>query len=89
MEEFLEYDIQGGGGTESDCVFDYMKEEGIVPKKHPRLQTVILGVVGAMKTIVTLYLLYMVQVMVVRAPSTLFGITVTIQEKMINPNCFK
>ena len=34
MEEFLEYDIQGGGGTEFDCVFDYMKEEGIVPKKH-------------------------------------------------------
>ena len=34
MEEFLEYDIQGGGGTEFDCVFDYMKQEGIVPKKH-------------------------------------------------------
>ena len=34
MEEFLEYDIQGGGGTEFDCVFDYMKEAGIVPKKH-------------------------------------------------------
>jgi len=34
MEEFLDYEIQGGGGTEFDCVFDYMKEEGIVPKKH-------------------------------------------------------
>lgn len=34
MEEFMEYDIQGGGGTEFDCVFDYMKEAGIVPKKH-------------------------------------------------------
>ena len=34
MEEFMEYDIQGGGGTEFDCVFDYMKETGIVPKKH-------------------------------------------------------
>ena len=30
----MEYDIQGGGGTEFDCVFDYMKEAGIVPKKH-------------------------------------------------------
>ncbi len=34
MEEFLDYEIEGGGGTEFDCVFDYMKEEGIVPKKH-------------------------------------------------------
>ena len=34
MEEFMEYDIQGGGGTEFDCVFDYMKEAGIVPEKH-------------------------------------------------------
>ena len=34
MEEFLDYEITGGGGTEFDCVFDYMKEEGIVPKKH-------------------------------------------------------
>jgi predicted metal-dependent peptidase len=34
MEEFMDYEIMGGGGTEFDCVFDYMKEEGIVPKKH-------------------------------------------------------
>ena len=34
MEEFLDYEIEGGGGTDFDCVFDYMKEEGIVPKKH-------------------------------------------------------
>tara|TARA_B100001093_G_scaffold24443_1_gene21623 strand:+ start:1157 stop:2497 length:1341 start_codon:yes stop_codon:yes gene_type:complete len=34
MEEFLDYDIQGGGGTEFDCVFDYMKDAGIVPEKH-------------------------------------------------------
>jgi predicted metal-dependent peptidase len=33
MEEFLEYQPEGGGGTEFDCCFDYMKEEGIVPKK--------------------------------------------------------
>jgi predicted metal-dependent peptidase len=34
MDEFLEYEIMGGGGTDFDCVFDYMKEEGIQPKKH-------------------------------------------------------
>ena len=34
MDEFLEYEIMGGGGTDFDCVFDYMKENGIQPKKH-------------------------------------------------------
>ena len=33
MDEFMEYECQGGGGTEFDCVFDYMKENGIQPKK--------------------------------------------------------
>jgi len=33
MDEFLEYEPAGGGGTEFDCVFDYMKEQGIQPKK--------------------------------------------------------
>lgn len=33
MEEFMDYDLAGGGGTDFDCCFDYMKEEGIVPKK--------------------------------------------------------
>jgi predicted metal-dependent peptidase len=33
MEEFMEYDVQGGGGTDFDCCWDYMKEQGIVPKK--------------------------------------------------------
>lgn len=31
--ELLSYEIGGGGGTCFDCNFDYMKEEGIVPKK--------------------------------------------------------
>lgn len=31
--ELTEYDIQGGGGTEFDCNWDYMKEQGITPKK--------------------------------------------------------
>jgi len=33
MDEFLQYEPAGGGGTEFDCVFDYMKQEGIQPKK--------------------------------------------------------
>ena len=31
--ELDEYDIQGGGGTCFDCNFEYMKDEGIEPKK--------------------------------------------------------
>ena len=31
--ELTEYNIQGGGGTEFDCNWDYMKEQGIAPKK--------------------------------------------------------
>ena len=30
LEEIKEYELAGGGGTEFDCCFDYMKEEGIV-----------------------------------------------------------
>jgi len=33
MEEFMDYELVGGGGTDFDCCFDYLKEEGIVPKK--------------------------------------------------------
>ena len=33
MEEFMDYELAGGGGTEFDCCFNYMKDEGIVPKK--------------------------------------------------------
>ena len=33
MEEFMDYELAGGGGTDFDCCFNYMKEEGIVPKK--------------------------------------------------------
>ena len=33
LEEIKEYELVGGGGTEFDCCFDYMKEEGIVPQK--------------------------------------------------------
>jgi len=32
-EEFRDYEVVGGGGTDFDCVFNYMKEEGIQPKK--------------------------------------------------------
>ena len=33
MDEFLDYEPAGGGGTDFDCCFDYMKEQGIQPKK--------------------------------------------------------
>ena len=33
MGDFLEYELGGGGGTEFDCCFDFMKEQGIQPKK--------------------------------------------------------
>lgn len=33
MEEFMDYELGGGGGTDFDCVFNWMKEEGIQPKK--------------------------------------------------------
>ena len=33
MDEFMDYELGGGGGTEFDACWDYMKEEGIVPQK--------------------------------------------------------
>ena len=33
MEEFMNYELAGGGGTDFDCVYNWMKEEGIQPKK--------------------------------------------------------
>jgi predicted metal-dependent peptidase len=33
LENIAEYDIQGGGGTDFDAIFDFMKAEEIEPKK--------------------------------------------------------
>lgn len=33
LDEFMNYELQGGGGTEFTCCWDYFKENGIVPKK--------------------------------------------------------
>jgi len=33
MDEILDYELGAGGGTEFECNWDYMKEEGIEPKK--------------------------------------------------------
>lgn len=33
MDEFMDYELGGGGGTEFDVCWEYMKEEGIVPQK--------------------------------------------------------
>lgn len=32
-EELMEYKIMGGGGTDFDCVWNYLKKQDIVPKK--------------------------------------------------------
>ena len=32
-DDLLDYEIMGGGGTDFDCNWDYMKEQDIVPKK--------------------------------------------------------
>jgi predicted metal-dependent peptidase len=32
-ENLLEYDVQGGGGTDFDCNWEYMKQNDIQPKK--------------------------------------------------------
>ena len=29
----MEYELAGGGGTDFECCWNYMKEEGIVPQK--------------------------------------------------------
>ena len=33
IEDILDYDLAGGGGTDFECNWDYMKEEGIEPKR--------------------------------------------------------
>jgi predicted metal-dependent peptidase len=33
MTEFMEYELAGGGGTEFNVCWDYLKEEGIIPQK--------------------------------------------------------
>ena len=32
-EDIMDYEVKGGGGTDFDCNFDFMKNEGIEPKK--------------------------------------------------------
>lgn len=33
LEDIAEYDLKGGGGTDFDCIFDFLKKEDIEPKK--------------------------------------------------------
>jgi predicted metal-dependent peptidase len=33
LDTMLDYEIQGGGGTDFDCIFNYLKEEQIEPKR--------------------------------------------------------
>lgn len=34
LDTICDYEIQGGGGTDFDCVFDYFKANDIQPKRH-------------------------------------------------------
>ena len=34
LDDITSYEIQGGGGTDFDCVFEYFKENEIEPKRH-------------------------------------------------------
>jgi predicted metal-dependent peptidase len=34
LDDITGYEIQGGGGTDFDCVFNYFKENDIQPKRH-------------------------------------------------------
>jgi len=34
LDSIADYEVQGGGGTDFDCVFEYFKEEQIEPKRH-------------------------------------------------------
>jgi len=33
MSEFLDYELAGGGGTDFDCCWEYMKDNNIQPNK--------------------------------------------------------
>ena len=66
MEEFMEYEIAGGGGTDFEVCWNYFKEEGIVPKKFVMFTDGYLGTVGETNPTVILCLLYTVVVMVVK-----------------------
>jgi predicted metal-dependent peptidase len=33
LDSMLDYEVEGGGGTDFDCIFDYLKEEQIEPKR--------------------------------------------------------
>jgi len=33
LDDITDYEIYGGGGTDFDCIFDYLKEEGRVPNR--------------------------------------------------------
>jgi predicted metal-dependent peptidase len=34
LDNVCDYEVQGGGGTDFDCVFEYFKENDIQPKRH-------------------------------------------------------
>jgi len=33
LDSMLDYEVEGGGGTDFDCIFEYLKEEQIEPKR--------------------------------------------------------
>jgi predicted metal-dependent peptidase len=34
LDSMCDYEVEGGGGTDFDCVFEYFKREDIQPKRH-------------------------------------------------------
>ena len=34
LDSICDYEVEGGGGTDFDCVFEYFKQEDIQPKRH-------------------------------------------------------
>ena len=76
-EDLLDYDIQGGGGTDFECCWEYMKEHNITPKKFIMFTDGYPLVVGVMQIIVKLFSLYMVHDKNTKAP---FGVTAYYEE---------
>jgi len=65
-EEIDEYEIMGGGGTEFDCNWDYMKEHDFNLRSLSCSQTGILGAHGVTKTTAILSLLFTAMILLFR-----------------------
>ena len=62
IDEFENYAITGGGGTDFDANWVFMKENEIQPQRFIMFTDGYLGIVGAIPIIVIQFLLYMVMI---------------------------